>query len=244
MSGGVYSPNMTWAQIRLAFQEVAGGNDRVKSDEWSYVTQGYRELLRRVEVPEAFKESADITVAAGTDYFVHPTELGDRHELYHLDTIYNLTDGRPMEPEPSGMAGRDRYLLDTGAPPEGVARYYVRHGDRVYLRDTPADATDFRVRYRMQAPVLTSADANSSPATPPHLDWAIVHLAAVAYFEAHPEADRPAGENQPPPSQKYLASAQRLIAPPDEVRIQDEEAKATTHRQRLRGYSFGPWSRR
>lgn len=241
---GATSGNMTWAQLREAFLKIAGDSSGAKNECYAHLTAGYRELVRRIDLPETFKESADITVAANTDFFVVLTELTDRYELHAIDSVYNVTDGRPIEPEPSGYAGRDRFLLEsTNKPPTGQVRFYVRYGPNVYLRDTPNASTKIRVRYHMHAPTISGADLNNNPETPPHLDWAIVHLAAMSYFEGNPEQDRPVGENQPPPSQKHLASAQRIISPPDEVHVKLEENQNTTHKQRVAGYRFSPRSR-
>lgn len=245
---GPITASLTWAEIRKAFLDITGRTGDAEAQAYVFLTEGYRRLLRQVKDPEAFTAEDTATVAADSE---DATEFLDyilmssinANGLIHIDSALNLTDGIRMEIEPGGMPGRDRYLgkLRTGftrsKPGFGPPRYFVSYGDRVYLRPTPSVSTTILFRYRTSPAPLTSSDLNSSPATPDRYDWAIVYLAAEAYFQAHPEQ---ASEQRS--AQMFADSATRLIHEPVQ-RIAEEE-KTSYQRIRLGGYRFSPMSRR
>ena len=239
---------MTWAMLLRSFRDVTGSTGAAE-EQFAHLTQGYRDVLNRVECPEVYVGELKVSIAADP---VTVTDFLDYYDLssQNLHAIYSvlsLTDERPLYEEPGGMRGRDRFLEQDGAgsrmvATEGVPRYYVRYEDKLYIRPRPSVATEIVIRYRLQAPAITSADVNASPATPDQFDFAIVQFAAHNYFLLHPEADIPPRDGMPPPSDRAYGSAMKLITEP--LSVVAEEEKGMIHTARLAGYRVTPRSGR
>jgi hypothetical protein len=160
--------------------------------------------------------------------------------VFAIQNILNKTEGFPLNPEPGGVIGRQRYLGTNGLPPPGSVTHYVRDGVRLYVRQTPTANTTLMVRVRRAVVALTDSDLNSSPISPEQYDEAIIFHAAANYYLSHPREDA-AGEGQPPYSQKYLgAAALKLVAPKIAPAVEDKARYNET--MRLRGYSLQPRS--
>lgn len=240
--------NKTWGEIREDFLGMCRGASAAAQEAWAHLTQGYREIFSKAEVPEAFEpeDSEDVGIeAAGPPVIYNDFILCDRATIYYLASIYNLTDQTELEPEPSGYAGRTRFLETPeggtrGKPPVGTVQYWVRAGSKIYLRPTPQDATTLMLHYRRQAPILTAADAALKPVTPVHLDLAIALAAGANYYRLHPDLNVPAAEGLGKPSAELQGEVDRLLglAMPRDVR--GGEMRASQHAQRLRGYRMSP----
>ncbi len=214
---GATSGNMTWEQIQQAFLEACGSTTASRQESFSHITQGFRHVVDKADVPEVFgttqvevlKDPREAEDSANP--FLDYIELDQN--IHSIFRMFNLTIGAPVYREPSGMRGRDRYIdrfanaLGQGGtvgtsptspkPPPGQVRWWCREGNRIYLRDTPApstisnlNGTALRIVFRIAIEPITKDVLEDHPFTPAHLDWAIVHIAASYYYMAHRDVNQ------------------------------------------------------
>lgn len=235
---------MTFARIREAFLQNVGKSEAAPREAWDHITEGYREALRQGDFPEVFRAEVRVSVDLDEE---HPGEFLDYVELpceyMTLYSVFNETVGAPVNFEPSGFRGRDRFLQNSdppgsrAKPPGGEVRWMVPMGSRIYLRDTPSQDTTLKVSYRQQPPTLTDADVNEHPLTPAQADWSIVWFAAANYFKAHPMIEN-AGEMVSKLEQQAQGKLHARYNPDVEVE------KTAFNRMRVAGYRYTPRSRR
>lgn len=236
--------SMTFARIRENFLQAVGKSEISAQEAWDHITEGYRETLRQGDFPEVFREEVRLSVDLDEE---HPGDFLDYVELpcdyMTIYSVFNEQVGSPINFEPSGWRGRERFLQlsspkDTRAkPPNGEVRWFVPMGTRIYLRDTPNSDTTLKVSYRIQPPTLNDSDANEHARTPPQSDWAIVWFAAANYFKAHPMVQG-AKENVGSFEQQAQAKLHSRYNPDVEVE------KTAFNRMRVAGYRYMPRSRR
>lgn len=230
--------SMTWAQIRQLYLQAAGDSEVAREETYLHLSEGYRDVASRVDVPELSAIDASVTVTATNDYVEVPTI---DFQVYALLDVYNVTGNYPMYIEPAGMTGRNRFLSDSGKPPSGSVTHWQRDGTKIYVRNTPTVDTVLRLRVRQQTPTISASDLNSRPITPPQYDMAIVSAAAENFYTLHPKLDQ-APDGQQPPSLKYRMAKEAKVAAPKDVRVEEDRAHAET--MRLRGYSLRAGRRR
>lgn len=232
--------SMTFARIREYFLRTVGQSESAAQEAWEHITEGYREVLRQGDFPEVFREELRLTVPLDPE---HPGEWLDYVELpCDYMTIYSLineTVGAPINFEPNGQRGRDRFLQkadppDTRSkPPAGEVRWFVPVGRRIYLRDTPSEDTVIRITYRVQPPVLDDSNANEHPLTPPQADYAIVWFGAANYLKVHTSIENAATMAESLERQAKEKIHQRYNP--------DQEVEHTAnHRMRVAGYRYAP----
>lgn len=231
---------MTWAQILKRYIAACGDTPAARDEAFDHLTEGGRAVANDAalaELPDLMGIDESVVITADTDNALISTiDLN----VFAIQNVFNKTEGFPMNPEPGGMIGRQRYLETTGLPPSGSVTHYVRDGVRLYVRQTPTANTTLMVRVRRAVVTLTNSDLNLSPITPPQYDEAIIFHAAANYFLSHPREDV-AGEGQPSFSQKYLAAAAlKLVTPKVAPAVEDKARINET--MRLRGYSLQPRS--
>jgi len=224
--------SMTWAQIRQLFLQAAGDSEAAREELYLHLSEGYREVASRVEVPELAAIDSSVIVTALNDYVDVSTV---DFEVYALLDVYNVTGNYPMYIEPAGMTGRNRFLSTGGQPPQGSVTNWQRDGARIWVRNTPTVDTTLRLRVRQQTPTITAAMLNGRPITPPQYDVAIVFAAAENYYNLHPKVDSTGGDGQQVIlSQKYQTAKEAKLAAPKDVRVEEDRAHAES--MRLRGY--------
>jgi len=246
--GPVTQGDMTWGEIRNAYLGCCRQSVAAQQEAWAHLTQGLRLVVQAADLPEVYQAEATVDVPADP---LDATLFADYVELdcdvYHVDSIVNLTDGAPVFHEPSGMPGRDRYIDEStttrGKPTDGQVRYFTRKGNRIYLRDTPTAATKLLVRFRAHPPVLTESDVAKHPITPPHLDWAIVYYSAHNFYSAHPQLNQSAEPGAQKPSAFYFSQAESSLIRPKQPEAEEEKTAYTA--QRLAGFRASPrgWRR-
>jgi hypothetical protein len=235
---------MTFARIRESFLQNVGKSPASAQEAWDHITEGYREALRQGDFPEVFREEVRLSVDLDEE---HPGEFLDYVELpcdyMTIYSVFNEEIGAPVNFEPSGWRGRQRFLQlstpkDTRAkPPCGEVRWMVPMGTRIYLRDTPNSDTTLAISYRIQPPTLSDSDANDHPRTPPQADWAIVWFAAANYYKAHPQIE---GASQLRSELEQQAQAKLHARYNPDVEVE----KTAFNRMRVAGYRWTPRSRR
>lgn len=234
---------LSFTQIRQYFLASAG-DEAIARKEWpDHVSEGYRQVCARVDVPELQKvETA--TVLSGTDNVSIPSFDS---QVYAILGVFNVTEGFPMRPEPDGMLGRDRFLVagvSTAIPPTGSVTNYIHDGTTLYVRYTPIQNTVLQIRVRMQPPNVgeTEATAGAMPLTPDQYDWAIVHLAVANFFLVHPAKDVQPGEDDGTSlSQRHLQAADLVFQGVKDPVFKEERSSYAG--MRLRGRMLGPRSR-
>jgi hypothetical protein len=236
--------SLSWQEISELFSRAAGDAGIAEVEKWTHLTEGYRRVASHpeVEVPELTNPDATYTVTEATpsgedwpDYF--EVDCG----VYAIKSLYNETDGFPMYPEPGGATGRERYLEAGGLPPRGGVRWWVREGTRIYLREAPEADTTIRIRFKVQVPELTSADADKHPLTPAQYDMAILHEALSSFFAVH----KPKNAEGVPivsTSRDHGAQAEAVIRRSIDPRAVEDRSRH--QRIRLAGYRFAPRFRR
>ena len=259
--------NMTWGEIREAYLTAAGNSTAARQEAFAHLSQGFRWVVQTVDVPEVYGEAQ---IEVGKDPREPSESSNPFADFIDLDVnvhsifrVFNLTIGAPVYREPSGIRGRDRYIdrftqrvTTPGSglssvepkPPPGQVRWWVRHGQRIYIRDTPApstiaelDGTTLRISYRVAVDAITQDDINDHPFTPAHYDWAIVHKSAGFYYKAHRDAGG-AEEGGQPKAMFHDQAAAEMLNDPNPVDA--EEEKDSFHRMRVAGYQVTPRSRR
>lgn len=233
------SSSSTWESLRRLFLTTCGDAAAAREEAWTHLSKGYRQVFNdeAVDVPELSAIDEEVVVAADADY-IAMTDIN--FSVFGIQNVFNKTDGRPLDPEPGGMEGRDRFLTSTGTPPAGSITHYMRDGQRLYVRNVPTTETTLIVRVRREVPPLGDADIEGSPLTPTHLDHAIVFYAAASFFSLHPRMH----EGKPmPDDERYRGLAKAEILGQVSPRVVEDKARRREH-YRLSGYDLGPRWRR
>ncbi len=225
--------SMTWGQLRIGFLQATGDSESAREEAYMHLSEGYREIASRVDVPEMNAIDSAVVVPAGAD-FVEVSTID--FETYALLDVYNVTGNFPVFIEPAGMTGRNRFLSNNGVPPSGSLTNFQRDGTKIYIRNVPTVDTTLRLRIRLQTPTITIALLNSRPITPPQYDMAILFAAVENFYNLHPRIEGE-GSQQIILSQKYQAAKEAKLAAPADVRVEEDRSHSET--MRLRGYRLG-----
>lgn len=234
---------LSFTDIRRFYLAACGDEDIARSEWPAHVSEGYRQVCARVEVPELQKVETAV-VLAGTDNVSIPSF---DTSVYAVINVFNATEGFPMRPEPDGMLGRDRFLVKgsiPAKPPSGSVTNYIHDGTTLYVRYTPAVDTTLQLRVRQQPPNVGEAEATAGvmPLTPDQHDWAIVHLAVANFYLVHPAKDvQQGGDDGTALSQRHLAAAEAVFSGAVSPIVKEEKGRYDG--MRLRGRMLGPRSR-
>lgn len=233
---------LSFTDVRRFFL-AAAGDEAIARAEWPFhVSEGYRQVCARIDLPELQKVEP-ATVLANTDSVSIPSF---DQNVYAVLNVYNATEGFPMRPEPGGMVGRDRYLLagNPARPPTGSVTDYIHDGTLLYVRYMPTADTLLQIRVRQQPPNVGEAEASAGtmPLTPDQYDWAIVHLAVANFYLTHPKLDVQPGEDDGASlAQRHLDSAERVFTGAASTVFKEERSRYDG--MRLRGRMLGPRTR-
>lgn len=192
--------------IRL-FLSACGDAPAANTEKYLHLNDAYRKACARLDLDQLEQNVSTLTTTVGQDYVTLPTDV------FHLLSVHNQTRGIPVQPEPSGMRGRERYLeAGTGMPSSGEVYFYATTGTRLYLRNTPDAVVTLNCRYKLQPPLLSDADLASSLLTPSEWDLAIVAGAAASFMRLHADADQSYGDGQMPRSQILKGVSEETLA--------------------------------
>jgi hypothetical protein len=225
--------SLTWAEIIDLYHNGCGNAQFAFKERFTHVTEAYRGASSLLELPELYMPNATIATVANQDWVeVDP-------DVYSLVSASLKDTGLKLTPEPGGFRGRQRYYeSDQVRPPvSGSVSFYVRKGNRVYLRDTPDAIMTLIFAFRMHPPPVTSStDLTEHPITPQQYDMALVRWAMGSYYSIHPPQ---VGENafdlQKGPS--LVKAAQEMLI--ERRNPAAEEKLDTQHYMRQQGYDFG-----
>jgi hypothetical protein len=224
--------SLPWSDIFDLYMSGTGNAPAAAKERFVHVTEGYRGVCGQLEVPELYIPGAEEDTVASQDYI----EMDP--DVYSMHTVVNKDTGYKLEPEPAGYRGRSRYIeASTGMPPEADnPNYYVRKGNRLWLRDTPNQVVTLLMSFKLHPPAITSStDITEHPITPPQYDMAIVRWAMGNYFLVHPPiTDQGLDVNH---GQNLIASAQQLLVNPKSP-MADEGMDSRNFTRQL-GYDFG-----
>ncbi len=223
---------MNWEQVRDLYLSACGGVELAVNERWLHINSAYRNLCGSLELPELHQSNAVVTTVAGQDW------VDMDCDVFALDWIVNKATARKLDPEPSGHRGRSRFFeAGQSRPPEGSVNFYVRKGNRIWLRDTPNAALDLVVSFRFHPDEVTDADLAEHPVTPAQYDIPLVQLAVGSYFQFHPPP--PAGPGEMPDigrGDRFIAQAQAQIASLKHPVAEEQKDRRDYLRQA--GYSF------
>lgn len=226
----------TWGELRKMFLIGSGEKAHAEQQAWTFLTEGYRMLCNRIEVPELDVPDATVALALGDDSFEMDCDA------FTIRSMFNVTDGVPMYREPGGYNGRQRFLEQTtGKPPQGSPEHYVRTGNKIWVRDTADAAKTLKIHYKIQPPDVAAANINDHPVTPSHYDTAIVQAAIYKFFTTYTQLNK-AEEGQPLPSQVAKEAFDAALAEQvSEVEVETRNEHSTV---RIAGFRYAPRSRR
>ncbi len=198
---------MIVSDLLKLYMSACGEAPAAFSERYLHVNDAYRKACARLDLDQLEDNVSPLTTTAGVDYVTLPTDV------FHLLSVHNQTRGIPIQPEPSGMRGRERYLeAGTGMPASGEVVFYAMAGTRLYLRGTPDAVITINTRYKLQPPLLSDSDLASSLLTPSEWDLAIVAGAAASFLRLHADADQAYGDGQMPRSQVLKGVAEETLA--------------------------------
>lgn len=212
-----------WTQIHEMYLNAVGHNSHAARGAWNIITAAYREVGARETVRELFQPAAVQATTASQDYIEIDTDV------YAIISVLDITTARQLDRESSWARRMDFCEPGEGKPPEGELSHFFPWAKRLYLRQTPPDERDLQISYRFHPPLLTDADLELYPATPPQYDDAILHLAIHKADTLHP-TEHSAKRNA-------LAEAERILGVVREQRAEEKNAMRKSHLQ-LRGYQF------
>lgn len=173
---------MNWAQIRQLYVGATGPAEAGTAEWEIHLNEGYRRVCARVDVRQLETTDESVTTVNGTDFSVLPSDV------FAVIQVDNTTSGNRLNPEPSGMRGRSRYLdSDAGKPAAGDPQFYDVTADRIYWRPTPDSAYQMRIRYKRNPPAVSIDKLDESPLLPEHLHSAVALAAAVSFYGSHAE---------------------------------------------------------
>lgn len=220
----------SWRELRSLFIRATGEQQNAIHESWDHLTFAYRDICARKELPELYQPDARTSTTASQDYIA--TDV----DLYSIHSIVDLSNGRHLEREPEGNQGRRMFIAaTTGMPPEGDPQFYVRSGNRIYLRPTPPDERELQLVYRFHPAELAEADLDLYPITPPQYDEAILWLALYRFYLLHPH-ENPDGSLDHNRAEVLRQQAElRLVEPKNPP---GEEQRSMRSYVRQPGYSF------
>lgn len=220
--------SLDWANITDLYMSGCGGSQACADERFLHLTEGYRGVCGSLDIPELYITGATEPTKAGQDYIEMDPDVYSMHSVVLQDT------GQKLDPEPAGFRGRTRfYEAGQSRPPVSAGiNFYVRKGNRLWLRDTPADVYTLILDFKLHPPAITSStDLTEHPITPPQYDMAIVRWAMGNYFLVHP------GDN-PKHGDDLIAGAQQALhaAVEDPVMNDVKDGRGFISQ---RGYDFG-----
>jgi hypothetical protein len=172
---------LTWFQVRDMYERACDSSELAIHETWLHINYAYRRVCAVLELPELHVPDATVDTVANQDY------INMDSDVYSIDWIQDQETARKLDPEPNGMRGRVRFFESGEARPAlGVPQFYVRKGNKIYLRDTPDAIRTLNIGFRFHPAEVDSSDETKHPITPPQYDMAMVKIAAGNYFELHP----------------------------------------------------------
>src|SRR5262245_17478794 len=219
---------MIWSVIRGLFLDGLGDHPEAGRDSFYYLSMAMRDICSRLDLPELYQPDARVDTVAGQDYIELDCDLDS------VLTVVDLSTQRKLYPEPEGWRSREQFLDETGKPPEGDPRFWVRQGKRIWFRDTPDSVREIKLAYRFYPGTITENEMHIHPITPPQYDESIYLLAQSKWFANHPGA-----RDGQPHSQLALGleelAMRRLEQPKSSI---VEEGRDRKNWVRAPGYSF------
>ena len=229
----------TWGDLRRLYLSACKNQQAARTEAWDNLGEAHRLVSARLDLPELAEIDESVTVASGNDYVTMAT-VG--FSVFAVFTVFNVTDGIIMRPEPSGMIGREALLeKTTGKPASGTLTHYQRDGVRLYVRGTAAANTQLRVRGKKRASDLSESDIANAPTTTPEYDRAIVAKAAELFFLLHGDENTADAKGRTL-SDKFGEAFNSLLPLPESPRVAENLPR--TEVIRLSGYNMSPRSAR
>lgn len=232
----------TFGKLRQMFLERTGDTAAAQREAWFHLQEGYQRVAAELDVPELTQPDAQVTIP------VNPLVAGEYLDYVEVDcdlqairSVFNVTEGRPIDLEDGDGRGRDRFLLSGGLPSEGSVVRAVRMGNRLYVRDRPSVETTLKIIFKVQVPDLDDTFEGKHPLVPAQYQLAIFHQAARSYFSVHPEKNE-GGFSSSAPVRDHGDRAREIMTLTKDPKGYEDRAKRG--RFRLRGMRFSARSHR
>jgi hypothetical protein len=221
---------LSWQQIRDYYRLAAGNATAAMAEEYVHLSAAYQWACDQLDLNELLAKTT-VGCQIGVDYVTTPPDA------FSVYSVTDVTQQYRLDPEPAGMRGRTRYLLNNGMPAPGLPRYYALQGKRIYLRDTPNAADILTVYYKKQPSAITSSDLSTSPdLLPQQYHWPLVWYAAANYYMLHPDEDTSGDGEGAGRADALMNKAMTAIAtPPTQDQKNDPDRREYV---RIQGYSF------
>lgn len=228
--------SMAFEDIERVYLRAAGESGDGHQERWDHINFAYRWLFGKLKVPEVNIPDATKQTVANQDW------IEVDNDLYAVGSIVNTTDGRKLDPERDGFRGRSRYIeAGTTMPPTGSPQFYIRQGNKIWLRDTPDAVYDLLVSFRFLPEwVDDKTDLSQHPITPGQYDMAIVYRALGSFFTMHPPMNQD-GQPDRGRAQELKQEARDIVG--EMVSPADEENLDRRQYVRQAGYSFNVMGR-
>ena len=231
---------LTWQDLGKLYLDSVGDTAAAQREKWLHLTEGYRRVASQLDIPELTQPDARVTIAADPGGgFLDYVELDC--DLYGIRSVFNVTDGRPVDLEDGDARGRDRYLGTDARPPEGAVVKALRVGNRIYVRDRPSVSTTLKIMFKVQVPDLDDSYLTKHPLVPAQYHYAILNEAIASYFTLHPEKNE-GGFRSYAPTREHRQQAQMILGASEDPKAIEDRAKRG--RFRLRGMRFSVRSMR
>lgn len=222
---------MKFGELRRLFLNSSGDTADATRDFLLHLNKGYARVVSELSIPELYVPNASVTTTAQQDY------VDVDCDAYSVETVNDQTTATPLRNEPDGWRGRARFFeAGEARPPLGVPSFWVRRGNRLYLRPTPSDARPLLVTFKMQAPTIGDDGMALHAITPPQYDMAIVYFALANYFTLHPPELPGGGADYQRASSFESAALKELHGVDDPV---GNEEMDRSYSVRQRGYRMG-----
>lgn len=166
----------------------AGGSPDLRAAELKYrlISEAERRLYSHLDIPEVFDRTA-VSVTPDVDWI--PTPPG----VYSVQWIENKTGGHRLKIEPQGSLGRSQFFeAGTTRPPSGAiesVNFYWREGARIWLRDTPNEAGDLEIEFRVLPEKVTAPRLDEDPRLPEQYHVPMARIGQGVYYSLHPPLD-------------------------------------------------------
>lgn len=218
---------LQWSEIGDYYVYACGNATAAIDEKYAHLNAALQWLCDQVDVHELLANTTrDCTV--GRDYVELPPEA------YSIYSVTDQTQKYRLDPEPGGMRGRTRYLVDNGQPVSGSPRYYALLGTKLYLRDMPNAADTLLIYYKKQPTKISEGDLSLYPIVPDQYHWPLVWYAAANYYSLHPEGSPDAPGTSPRGANLMQQAMAGIGMPPTQKQQQDTDRREWT---RLAGYS-------
>lgn len=226
---------MKVSEILNLYLKATGGAADAHDERWQHLNHAHEVISHALELPELYVPNAEVTTTAARDWIEMDCAV------YSIQSVQDKATGSKLNPEPGGFGMRARYLeAGTTRPPFGLPGFYIRNGNRIYLRDTPEEVRTLLISFRAQPPEWGDDSYDDHPVTPSQYDMDLIKLATASYYELHPSPLPDGGMDY---QRAQILKSQVMQSLSGRQPAADEDRDRRNQWTTQRGYDFGVWGR-